>query len=102
ALVSELNGFRASLATQLKDKAVIIGWTATGAIADFVPTSLSEKCPGPVVHGVIFNGIMTGELWRRSPWWVTALISIGIGMLTAVVVGRLQPVRAALVAIAIA
>ena len=86
-LVAELNGFRAKLSSAIKGKAVLVGWTATAAIADFVPTSLHEKCPGVVVHGVIFNGIMTGQMWRRLPWGVAVTFAIAMGLITALAVG---------------
>jgi class 3 adenylate cyclase len=97
-LVEELKTFRSSLAARMKGKAVLIGWTATAAIADFVPTSLNEKCPGMVVHGVIFSGIMTGEMWRRMPVWVAALIAVLMGALTALAVGYFSPMRALAIA----
>jgi adenylate cyclase len=97
-LIAELQGFRRSLSQSLKGKGVLIGWTATAAIADFVPTSLHEKCPGVVVHGVIFNGIMTGEMWRRAPWWVAAVAATALGLITALAVGWFSPVRAVIVA----
>src|SRR5262249_7660565 len=94
----ELADFRSKLATAMKDKAVLVGWTATAAIADFVPTSLHEKCPGVVVHGGICNGIMAGQMWRRLPWGVAVAFSIVMGLVTALVVGRLAPVRGMIVA----
>jgi class 3 adenylate cyclase/CHASE2 domain-containing sensor protein len=93
-LQKDLAQSRADLSERMKGKAVLIGWTATAAIADFVPTSLHEKCPGVVVHGVIFNGIMTGEMWRRSPPWVAVVIAGVMGVLTALAVGYFSPMRA--------
>jgi adenylate cyclase len=95
-LVRELEQFRSELRGKLKDKAVLVGWIATAAVADFVPTSLHEKCPGVVVHGVVFNSVMTGEMWSRAPAWIAVLAAIGMGLLTAAAVGYLSPVKALL------
>src|SRR5205085_2289321 len=70
------------------------GWMATSAIADFVPTSLHEKSPGAVVHGAVYNGIMTGEMWTRAPWWISALLAVVLGMIAALIVGFFTPGRA--------
>ncbi len=84
---------RIEVRKQLQDKAVFIDWTAVGRI-DFYPTSLHPKCPGAVIQGVIVNGILTGELWRRGPRWVTALITFLIGLLITLLVALLPPWRA--------
>ena len=84
------------LRVDITGKAVIIGWTATAAAADFVPTSLHGKCPGAVVHGVIFNAIMTGQFWWRAPLWVSILITLLIGLLTTAIVASLPPLRGAI------
>jgi len=102
ALMTELNQSRAALAHELNGKAVIIGWSATGAIADFVPTSLHEKCPGAVVHGVVYNGIMTGELWRVAPWWAVALPTLFLGTLISFTTARFSPLRGFLIALLVA
>jgi class 3 adenylate cyclase/CHASE2 domain-containing sensor protein len=74
---------RARLAREFGGKAVIIGWTAVGAAADFVPTPLHAKCPGVVVHGAVFNAIVTNHFWRRVPMWVVYGITLLLGLLTA-------------------
>ena len=101
-LVAELDAHRRNLRNVLGGKALLVGWTATAAIADFVPTSLHEKCPGVVVHGVIYNGIMTGELWRTAPWWTAALTTCLLGALTAFTTARFAPLKALGIALAIA
>jgi class 3 adenylate cyclase len=101
-LIRELAGYRRTLARTMRGKAVLMGWTATAALADFVPTSLHEKCPGVVVHGVVFNGLMTGELWRRLPWWMSALTAAALGLLTAMAVGRFPPSVAFVAALVLA
>jgi adenylate cyclase len=101
ALDRRLNDGRADMAKRLGGKAVFIGWTATGIAADFVPTSIHTKCPGVVLHGAIFNGIMTGEMWRTLPPWVTHLATGLLGICMTVAAAFLTPARALLVALAL-
>ncbi len=101
-LVKELAEFRSDLSATIKGKAVLVGWIATSAIADFVPTSLHEKCPGVVVHGVVFNGIMTGELWAQAPEWLADVIAFALAMITSFSVGFFSPVRAFLISLGVA
>ena len=98
ALQSDLQKQREELSTALKDKAVLIGWIATG-FTDVVPTPLHERCPGVVVHGAIFNGIMTGEMWRSAPWWISALLTGFFGLTTASTTARLAPLPALFIAL---
>lgn len=92
-LRESVNATGAQLAGELRDKAVLIGWIATG-VSDIVPTSLHARCPGVVVHGAIFNAIMTGNFWRFAPEWITLTITLGLGAITALLVGLLTPSRA--------
>jgi class 3 adenylate cyclase len=90
---------RRQLASDIQGKAVMIGHIATGLVRDKVPTSLHAECPGVVVHGVIYNGIVTGELWRFLPRWVTVAWTITLGLLTTFTTARLPPARALLTAL---
>ncbi|MGA2502087.1 MAG: CHASE2 domain-containing protein, partial [Tepidisphaeraceae bacterium] len=78
-LKSNLQRRRDDLHKQLGGKAALIGWIAVGAIADYVPTSMHPRCPGVVVHGVIFNSIMTNHFWYRAPYWITFLLILLMG-----------------------
>jgi class 3 adenylate cyclase/CHASE2 domain-containing sensor protein len=98
ALKAQLAEKRAELAAHVKGKAVLIGWTAIGTSADFVPTSMHDVCPGIVVHGVIVNAILTNHFWYAAPNWVAPLITLIAGLLTAAAAARLSPWRAAAVA----
>src|SRR5205085_6759284 len=82
-LAAQLAQQRGELDSQMGHKAVLIGWSATGAAADFVPTPLHARCPGVVVHGAVFNAVMTNHFWRRMPGWVLILITLVLGLLTA-------------------
>ncbi|MGB7158052.1 MAG: SpoIIE family protein phosphatase, partial [Tepidisphaeraceae bacterium] len=99
-LKKQLDTTRKELADAIKDKGVLIGWTATGA-ADVVTTSLHARCPGVVVHGVIANAILTGNWWRSAPAWVAAIFTVALGLLTAAAVGYFSPFKAAIVALAL-
>ncbi len=102
ALAKDLEKRRAELRAQLHDRAVLMGYIAVGAIADVVPTSLHPRCPGVVVHGVIFNAIMTGDFWHLTPPWVTALIALLLGLLTTAIVARLAAWKALTAAVLLA
>jgi CHASE2 domain-containing sensor protein/class 3 adenylate cyclase len=93
-LARQLRMQRDALRAQLEGRAVLIGWTATASIADFLPTSLHPRCPGVVLHGVMFNQIVTGELWRTLPPWATLLTTLALGLLTTVAVSFLSPAKA--------
>jgi class 3 adenylate cyclase/CHASE2 domain-containing sensor protein len=82
-LQKQIEQQRRDLAQDLGGKAILIGWTATGAAADFVPTPLHAKCPGVVVHGAVFNAIMTGHFWRQTPKWVVGIFTLLLGLATA-------------------
>jgi len=97
----ELNDRQGDLEKSVKDKAVIIGWTATAVIADFVPTSLYGKSPGMIIHGTVYNAIMTNHFWRRSPDWLTAVVSVIVGLLTTACVARFHAVAAFLTSLGI-
>ena len=99
-LKAQLEADRKKLSDEIKDKGVLIGWTATGA-ADVVTTSLHARCPGVVVHGVIANAVLTANWWRTAPLWIAPAFTILLGLLTAGAVGYHAPFKAALAAIAL-
>jgi adenylate cyclase len=74
-------------------KAVLVGWAATGSV-DFYPTSVHARCPGSVIHGAVFNAIMTRQFWRRPPGWVTPLTTFVVGLVATMLVAGLSPLRA--------
>jgi class 3 adenylate cyclase len=90
---------RAELRRQLGGKAVFVGWTFTGAAADFVPTSVHAKAPGVVLHGAVFNAILTGEMWRSLPRWATYLTTALLGLCMTAAAAFLTPSRALVVAL---
>ncbi len=90
ALSNDLQRRRVELRKELGGKAALIGWIAVGAIADYVPTSLHPRCPGVIVHGVIFNSIMTNNFWRRANYGITFALILLMGGATTAIVARLS------------
>lgn len=97
-LSAQIDEARRMLQSRLRNRAILIGWTAQGKI-DYVHTSLEPLCPGEVVHGAIFNAIMTGELWHRAPQWVCYFSIFAAGILTTLLVAYLHTPWKALAAI---
>jgi serine phosphatase RsbU (regulator of sigma subunit)/CHASE2 domain-containing sensor protein len=89
-LATQLASYRGVLADAIGGKGVLIGWTATGAV-DMVTTSLHSRCPGVVVHGAIANAFLTRQWFRSAPTWITALLTLALGIGIALATGRLSP-----------
>jgi class 3 adenylate cyclase len=87
---------RANLAANLSGKAVLVGSVATGMAHDKKPTPLHDACPGVVIHGVIANGILSGELWTAAPPWLTRVITVFMGLTVTAFVLLMAPWKAAL------
>ncbi len=90
----KIAAFQSELRSLVSGSVCIIGWTATGSLADFVPTSLESKCPGPVVHGAILSGILTGHFIERGPVWLNLLLVVLVGLVTTWIAARFAPVSA--------
>jgi len=92
---------RASLRAKINGKAVILGYTVTGLL-DQMPTPLHPTAPGVTVHGAVFNGILTGEMWRDLPWGYTAAITLLLGVATTAITTWRGPLLATLSAAGLA
>jgi len=92
--VKDLERRQSEIRANLGGRAVLVGYIAVGALADFVPTSLHPRCPGVVVHGVIFNSIMTGRFWHAVPEWVTLAITVLLGLIATAIVSNLPAWKA--------
>ena len=90
SLRNELDGLTQMLRREVAGKAVMIGSTASSA-TDTVPASIDARCPGPVAHSTIFNGIMTRRLFWEAPPRATFLIALGMGILTTAAVVFMSP-----------
>lgn len=84
---------REKLRRKLNGKAVLIGWIATGTV-DFRTTPLGTDVPGVVVHGAVFNAIMTRYFLYRAPPWVAMMLTLTVGFLVTVASSVLPPWRA--------
>lgn len=89
-LLDENNAF---LRNVCEDKAIVIGWTAVGR-QDVLTTPIHAVCPGVVGHGVIFNGIVGGEMWTRASPWVTRGVTLLVGLLATLAAAWLNPLKA--------
>lgn len=93
ALIERIERKRRELLGYVKDKAVFVGWVATGTM-DIVPTSLHARCPGVVVHGVIVNAILNEYFLKSAPRWATILLTLLFGLLSTALTSRMEPIRA--------
>ena len=61
------------LRKKLNDKLVFLGWTATGALADFIPTPYNPKTPGVFVHAVVADMVLSNHSRDAAPDWIQPL-----------------------------
>ena len=61
------------LRKKLNDKLVFLGWTATGALADFIPTPYNPKTPGVFVHAVVADMVLSNHSRDEAPDWIQPL-----------------------------
>jgi class 3 adenylate cyclase/CHASE2 domain-containing sensor protein len=77
----------ALLSKAVDDKLVFLGWTATGALADFVPTAAGPRTPGVLVHAALADMVLQrrtlSELPAASPAIITAVLGLLAGLITA-------------------
>jgi class 3 adenylate cyclase len=100
ALRAEMEQFKEKLRRAVSGKAVIVGSVATAfGGTDLITTSLHPTCPGSIVHGVIFNAIVTGDLWSHAPNWISYFIAICFGVVMTYSVSKLTPWRSTFVAV---
>jgi len=76
----DLKARESELRTKLSGKLVFIGWTATGANADFVPTALDGRTPGVFVHVVAANMVLEGHGRQTAPTWINPLVLVVLGI----------------------
>lgn len=90
--LNNINAIRAEIRQRLGGKVVIVGWTATGAAADFIATSVDPRTPGPHVHAAVANAVLTGFARSPAPAWADLLAILVLGTL-----GTLAGIRATVV-----
>ena len=86
------------LRTQVEGRICLIGSSATGA-ADFVPTPLGTRTPGVVVHGQIFNTIVSGEFVQQAPPTMGLAAVVAAGLIVSII-AAMRPLLQATVATA--
>ncbi len=81
-LEGQLSKQRAGLRAALHGKAIFFGGTAT-SLSDIRPTALFGATPGVLVHGAVFNAILTGKMWRQTPasWGLALTAAAGLATL---------------------
>jgi class 3 adenylate cyclase len=83
------------LRKKVEGKLVFIGWTATGAAADFVPTALDPRTPGVIVHATIAHMALTGRGVRFAPAWSGLVMIVVLGLLCTLAAERFPPLPSA-------
>ncbi len=99
-LTAQLAQLRRDLYGQLHDKAIFFGGTAT-SLSDLRPTALFGSTPGVLIHGAVFNAILTGKMWRQVPSAWGVWLTLAAGILTLVLAMSASPGFAFLGSIAI-
>ena len=89
---AKIADFDRRIGAMVRDTICLVGWTSTGSIADFVPTSLDEKCPGVVVQGAVLHAMLTDHFIGRGPLWADMLLALAVGLLTTAITSRFNPV----------
>lgn len=89
----EIAELDAALTGLVDDRLVFLGWTATGSIADFVPTVAGSRTPGVVVHAATANMVLTGHAYGYANAWSVVLILL-LGIIIVGLVGSTSPLIA--------
>ncbi len=100
-LDGQLADLRAGLRQDLGGRTIFFGGTAT-SLADLRPTALFGSTPGVVIHGAVYNAILTGRTWRRTSAGLGLALTAAAGLATLAVVAGLSPGRAFAASLALA
>ena len=84
----------AELRELVRGKICLIGSISTGA-ADFIPTCLSERTPGVVVHSNLIEAVLTGQFISPAPLWATVLAILLAGAAASLIAAARPVVTAA-------
>ncbi len=74
----------------IQGRVCLVGSIATGA-ADFVPTPLTARMPGVLVHSEAINTILSERFIRTTPLWLVFALPILIGTVTSWLAAKLAP-----------
>ena len=98
-LQQQLISQRSALHQLFNGRSILIGLTFSASTTDIINTPISDHTPGVIVHGGIFNAIMTRHFWRPAPSYVTIIMILLAGLITALITARLSPVPAMLISV---
>lgn len=90
-----IDRLRASLKKRLQGTLCMVGWTSTGALADFVRTSIDNRTPGVYVHAAMANSVFREYAKAASGPLVAGMGIAGLGVMG--VLGTLIGVRVGVV-----
>lgn len=86
------------LREKVEGRLVFIGWTATGAAADFVPTAIGSRTPGVVVHATVAHMALTGSAVRFPPAGIAPAMIVLLGLLCTLAAARFSTLPSAIAA----
>ncbi len=86
---AEVASAEAELRCRVEGKLCFVGWSASGALADFVPTPLGDRTPGVVVHAVIADSMLTGRAKELAPAWTGPALTLALAFVGALVVASM-------------
>ncbi len=71
---------RQQLRTFVNNRAVLIGWAATGAVADHVNTPIAPRTPGVIVHAAVARGEHANRIIATTPALLAPIITIALAL----------------------
>ena len=81
----------ASLHEAVNDRLVFLGWTATGALADFVPTAVGPRTPGVLVHAALADMVLQDRTLQEPAQYITAGLTAVLGLLAGLITAWASP-----------
>lgn len=85
----EIAEAEAELRRRVEGRLCFVGWNASGAIADFVPTPLGPRTPGVDVHATLADMALTGRVKALAPAWFSPFFALALGVVAALLVASL-------------
>lgn len=98
----EIDAASDRLRRELEGRLVFVGWTSTGALADFFKTTMGARTPGVVVHAVAADMALTGRGAHPAPPWVRPALVLLMGLAATAIASRLSPIPSTIAAISLA
>ena len=81
----------ASLHDAVNDRLVFLGWTATGALADFVPTAVGPRTPGVLVHAALADMVLQDRTLQEPAQYITAGLTAVLGLFAGLITAWASP-----------